>query len=53
MRKNFEFWVKKRSEYPDLAQIACEILATPALTINMNENLFVEKQEIHIIIYIW
>ena len=28
----FEYWLMKKNDYPDLSQIACEILATPAST---------------------
>ena len=28
----FEYWLMKKNEYPDLSQIACEILAFPAST---------------------
>ena len=41
----FEFWLKKRTEYPDLAQIACEILATPASTVPV-ERIFSSGGEV-------
>jgi len=40
-----EFWLKKRIEYPDLAQIACEILATPASTAPV-ERIFSSRGEV-------